>query len=281
MSRKLIINADDYGICREANQAIENLITAGRLRNVSVLVNSWFFDAAAQFLLNHPKTSVGVHLNVVEGVALSPADKVKVLLGSHGEFLNLTELLLRWTRSPLAVSTAVEAEWRAQIELLLKSGLKISHADSHRHIHAFPPFWKIAVKLCRQYNIPAMRLPSERNALSFRRFPAFALTQAASVSKTFFRNKNLTVNHHFLGFKRAGSYGENEMINDLENLKEGVTELCVHPSICDGIPYAELRGELEYEALSGSKLWKQISESKIELVTWTEFSEDLTLEISR
>ncbi len=280
MSKKLIINADDYGICREVNHAIENLIMAGRLQNVSVLANSWFYDEAAGFLLNRPEASVGVHLNVVEGVALTPNGKSKVLLGNHGEFANLSQILLRWTRAPFAVSKAVETEWRAQIELLLKSGLKISHADSHRHVHAFPPFWKILMKLCREYDIAAARFPSERNELRPRRAAAFALTQAAKISKTLTPNRKLAVNHHFLGFKRSGSYGEAEMIGDLKNLKDGVTELCVHPSVCDKVPYPTFRGALEYEALLSAKLWEEIAESKIELTTWTEFSKAETSEIN-
>ncbi|MDQ6785671.1 MAG: ChbG/HpnK family deacetylase [Acidobacteriota bacterium] len=272
MSKKLIINADDYGICREANRAIENLITTGRLLNVSVLVNSWFYEEAAEFLSNRADCSIGVHLNVVEGVALTPTNKVKILLDAHGQFADLSQILLRWMRAPFAVSKAVEAEWRAQIELLLKSGLTISHADSHRHIHAFPPFWKITTNLCREYGIPAVRLPSERNSLPFRRFSAIALTHAANVSETFVARKNLTVNQYFLGFKRAGSYGENELIFDLKNLQDGVTELCVHPSICDGVPYPNMRGALEYEALSSRKLSEQIAESEIELTTWAEFA---------
>lgn len=272
MSKKLIINADDYGICREVNRAIENLVAADCLRDVSVLVNSLFYDEAAEFLLNQPQCAVGVHLNIVEGVPLSKTEKVRILLDSRKQFAGLSRTLRLWARAPFRVSQAVETEWRAQIELLLKTGLEISHADSHQHIHAFPPFWRILIKLCGEYGIPAVRLPRERNTLPSRRISAFALTQAANVSTTFFSNRNLIFNRHFLGFKRAGSYGEAEMIFDLKNLKDGVTELCVHPSVCDGVPYPSFRGCLEYEALSGANLRKQIAESKIEITTWAEFA---------
>ncbi len=272
MNKKLIINADDYGICPSVNYAIENLIKAGKLRDVSVLTNFSLFEKAADFLLRQPDCSVGIHLNVVEGIAVAPANKVKILLGNDGKFVNLNQILLRYCRAPFAVAKAVEAEWRAQIEILLNSGLKISHADSHQHIHAFPPFWKILVKLCGDYGISAARLPCEENEIRLRRAAGFALRQAANVSKTLFPNRNLSLNNHFLGFKRVGIYGETEMVADVKNLKNGVTELCVHPSLDDEIPYPAIRGTLEYEALSGSKLWKQIVESEIEITTWVKFS---------
>lgn len=84
-------------------------------------------------------------------------------------------------------------------------------------------------------------------------------------------------NQHFLGFIRAGAYGEDEMIGDLKKLKNGVTELCLHPSLYDGVPYPGLRGELEYKALSGSRAWEQIARSEIELLTEAEFVQSETL----
>lgn len=272
MSKKLIINADDYGICPSVNYAIENLIRAGRLLDVSILANFKLYEESADFLLRQPEFAVGVHLNVVEGVAVSLAGKVKILLGSDGKFLNLSRVLLRYTRAPFAVSEAVEIEWRNQIELLLESGLKISHADTHQHIHAFPPFWKILMKICNDYGIVAARLPREKSEIGLRRTAGFALCQAANVSRGIFPNRNVRLNNHFLGFKRAGFYGEAEMIADVKNLKNGVTELCLHPSLDDGVPYPALRGTLEYEAMTGSKLWRQIAESEIEITTWTKFS---------
>lgn len=272
MIKKLIINADDYGICREVNGAIEDLILAGKLQNVSVLANSWHFEQAAAFLHNRAETSVGAHLNVVEGFALAPAARVKILLDNRGQFLSLPRILTRWLRAPFAVSNAVETEWRAQIELLLDSDLQLAHADSHQHIHAFPPFWKIFVRLCREYKINGARLPRERSRIAARRAAAFALRQSANVAESFSPRENLTCNEHFLGFKRAGFYGEDSMIDDVKNLRAGITEMVVHPSLYDRIPYPKMRGALEYQALQSPKLWRQIEDAKIEIITWTEIS---------
>jgi predicted glycoside hydrolase/deacetylase ChbG (UPF0249 family) len=272
MSKKLIINADDYGLCREVNRAIEDLVSLEKLKNVSVLANSWLYEETAGFLLEHPFCCAGIHLNIVEGIAASPNEKVKALLNAQGEFLSLNQMLLRWMRAPFAVSKAVELEWRAQIELMLKDGLAITHADSHQHIHAFPPFWRILVKLCREYGIAAARLPRERNKLKFRKFAAFALGSSATISKTLWSGPGIAVNDHFLGFKRAGYYREDEMVNDIKDLKDGVTEITVHPSLDDGVPYPHFHGEMEYRALQGSKIWKQIEDSNVELVTWKDIS---------
>jgi predicted glycoside hydrolase/deacetylase ChbG (UPF0249 family) len=271
MTKKLIINADDYGLCREVNRAIENLVEVGRLQNISILVNSSFYRESVDFLKTHPKCSTGIHLNIVEGAAISAREKGEALLGRNGEFIGLSQLFVRWGYMPRAVAKAVEAEWRAQIELLLKDGLTITHADSHQHIHAFPPFWKILIKLCQEYGISAMRLPREHNKLRRRSMPAFALKQCVDISTALYPGRNLAGNEHFLGFKRAGAYGENEMISDIRSLKDGVTEMTVHPSLDNGVPYSHFRGELEYHALLGSKVWREIEDQNVELVTWTNF----------
>lgn len=273
MTKKLIINADDYGISTDVNDAIENLIAAGDLTDVSVLTNGWSYESAAAFLKSQPRISCGVHLNVVEGVALSPSDHVKALIGVHGQFVNLHHIFKRWLTSPLAVVGAVETEWRAQIELMLRDGLMITHADSHQHVHAFPPFWRILIRLCVEYGIPALRFPRERNNIGTRRAAAIALGRSASLANMLASRKSLTTSDHFLGFKRTGIYSETEMADDLKELKDGVTEMVVHPSLYDGVPYPSMHGEVEFKALQSPRLRQQIKRLGVELVTWRDVAQ--------
>lgn len=279
MSKKIIINADDYGICPEVNRAIENLIRSEKLQNVSVLANGLCYEDTIGFLLDNISCSVGIHLNTVEGVSLSKDEKINVLLDKNGQFVGLTRILSRWLKSPIAVSKAIEIEWRKQIERLLNDRIRILHADSHQHLHAFPPFWRIIVKLCYEYDIPCLRIPAEQNSLKIRSIPAFALRQSANLAQILSPQKNLITNHHFLGFKRAGSYGESEMIEDLENLSDGITEIIVHPSISEKIPYPHFNGEIEYKALAGTKLWEKIKELNIQLVSWEQIAKSRGLQI--
>ena len=67
LAKRLIINADDYGVCSEVNAAVEQLSEAGLLGGVSVLPNGQQWEAAVEYLLHHPLLSAGVHLNLVEG----------------------------------------------------------------------------------------------------------------------------------------------------------------------------------------------------------------------
>src|SRR5215510_9786234 len=273
MVRRLILNADDYGLCAEVNAAIEELIVAGRIYDVSALANGECWESAVRFLRQHPQVSVGAHLNAVEGRPIAQSSEIRLLTGADRRFVGLRELLLRWARRPLAVTRAVEIEWRAQLERLRAAKLNISHVDSHRHLHAFPPAWRCAVRLAHTYGIPAIRLPRERSSLPMRRAAALALDASLTVSKLLSPSIGLRHNDHFLGFKRAGAYGSSELIADLLKLPAGLTEVTLHPSLEDGIPYPRLFGNRERLAAIDESLREQLSDTGIELTTWGAITE--------
>ncbi len=230
--RRLILNADDFGACPEVNLAVEKVAKTGILGGVSVLANGNCWEPAVAFLRDNPQLSAGVHLNVVEGRPVSAAPQVRILTGADGSFLGIDGLLRRWLLRPMAATCAVEIEWRAQIERLMRAGVWLRHADSHQHSHAFPLGYRCAVKLCRQYGIPGIRHPQEASSRPFRRTGALALKSSLAVSRALAGRAGLSHNDHFLGFKRAGGYGIPELLEDLESIPTGLTEIGLHPSQC-------------------------------------------------
>lgn len=266
--KKLIVNADDYGAGREVNAAIEQLAEAGLLGGVSVLATGEAWEPAANFLRDHRIVSAGIHFNAVEGRPVSTSPEVKTLTGTDGKFVGLAALLRRWMRRPFAVSRAVEIEWRAQLERLLQARLKLTHADSHQHLHAFPPAFRCAVRLCQAYEIPALRWPRERNRTPTRRAGTLALGASLTAARALAPRASLCRNDHFLGFKRVGVYGLAELIEDLTTLPDGLTELALHPSMVDGAPYPHLCGDRERRALLDASFLDQIARLNIELTNW-------------
>jgi len=273
-SKKLIINADDYGLCREVNRAVEMLALDSaadgvpRLGGVSVLASGECWEQAADFLGSHPWLSAGAHLNAVEGRPVSTAPEIGILLGNDGCFAGLKTLLPRWLMSPLAVPRAVEIEWRAQVERLLRAGVKLFHADSHQHLHAFPPAYRIAVRLCREYHIPALRRPVERHQYPERRASLIALRASWTLARAGAGTATLRHNDHFLGFTRAGAYERGALAEDIRRLSEGLTEIALHPSIINGAPYPHYFGRNELSALLNEWLPAEIARLGIELTTW-------------
>jgi hypothetical protein len=124
------------------------------------------------------------------------------------------------------------------------------------------------VKLCKEYGIPGIRHPQEDNSRPFRRTGALALNSSLAVSRALARRAELFHNDHFLGFKRAGGYGIAELLDDLESIPNGLTEIGLHPSIEDGVPYPHLSGRRECNALLDGSLPDRIKLLGIELTSW-------------
>jgi chitin disaccharide deacetylase len=268
-SRRLIINADDYGRSSEVNLAIEELALAGRLGGISILANGLVSEGAADFLRRHPRLSAGVHFNAVEGKPLSNAVH-GILTGPEGDLAGLGEIVRRWLLRPGEVGRAVEIEWRSQIERLLDHGVHLTHADSHQHLHAFPAAFEIAARLAREYSIPALRWPRERSAVPLRRAVSTMLRGSLAIARVVSSHNDLVHNDHFLGFRRVGGYGLPEVLADLGDLRNGLTELAIHPSLTDHSPYTALNGDLERRAILNESLPAEINRLGVTLVSWSD-----------
>jgi chitin disaccharide deacetylase len=268
--RRVIINADDYGRSSEVNLAIEELALANRLGGISILANGEAFDGAADFLRGHPGLSAGVHLNAVEGKPLGGAAQGAILTDAQGNLAGLNAIVRRWLVRPREVGRAVEIEWRSQIERLLDLGIHLTHADSHQHLHALPAAFEIAARLCREYSIPALRWPRERSAVPLRRASSTILRGSLAIARAVSSHKDLIHNDHFLGFRRVGGYGLPEVLADLREVRSGLTELAIHPSLTDNSPYSSLSGDRERRAILDESLPAEINRLGVALVSWSE-----------
>ena len=68
---KLIITADDYGMCESVNRAVEACAAAGAVLSTNVMSNMDHAQDAARFRKDYPHVSVGIHYNFTVGKPLS------------------------------------------------------------------------------------------------------------------------------------------------------------------------------------------------------------------
>ena len=158
MKKIFILNADDFGMSKAFNQAVLNGINNGILTSASICANGEAFDDAVNNIIpSCPNLSVGIHLNIIEGKALT---ECPLLTDDNGHFNNgyIAMIMKSFNKDFMS---QVEKEFRAQIEKII-SVTKVDHIDSHVHTHAIPNIFKLTAKLAKEYNIPYIRTQYEK-----------------------------------------------------------------------------------------------------------------------
>jgi predicted glycoside hydrolase/deacetylase ChbG (UPF0249 family) len=161
MEKRLIINADDFGLSRGITDGILLTHREGLLTSTSLMVNQPATEYAARRALEVLSLGIGIHLNLTEGKPVLPKGEVPTLVNAAGEFVGPSEMgrrLLRWEASP----GEIEAEFRAQIQKMKSLGLQPTHADSHHRIHMYPAAARAFYKAVTSEGIRRARAPRKR-----------------------------------------------------------------------------------------------------------------------
>jgi len=161
MEKRLIINADDFGLSHGITDGILLTHRKGLLTSTSLMVNQPATEYAVRRAPEVPTLGVGVHLNLTEGKPVLAKEKVPTLVNTAGEFIGPSEMgrrLLRWEAS----SREIEAEFRAQIQQMKSLGLQPTHADSHHRIHMYPAAARAFYRAVTSEGIRRARAPRKR-----------------------------------------------------------------------------------------------------------------------
>jgi hopanoid biosynthesis associated protein HpnK len=242
--KKVIINADDFGLCRPVNEGIVKAHREGILTSATLMTNTPGFDEAVALARQNPKLGVGVHLNIVRGRPLSPPEDIPGLLGPDGRFPAKPALILRKIAAGRIDPGEIEREFRAQIEKALASGLVLTHLDSEKHIHAFPPVFRIVIRLAREYGFRRVRFireirPSRHVGQAVK---AAFLSACCARVRGEIRAAGLVCAGAFYGISNSGRMNAAALRRILGRVRDGSAEVMVHP----GFQTAELF-ELESE----------------------------------
>ena len=139
--RRVIIHADDFGLAPGVNRAIEEGLSSGALNSASILLGGEHATAALAWAASHPEFDFGVHLNLTQGRSVLAPDLVRSLVDVNGGFRPLGSLVARLALGRVALPE-IAAEWRAQIAVVRGAGVRISHLDSHQHVHLIPSIFR-------------------------------------------------------------------------------------------------------------------------------------------
>ena len=251
--RRLIVNADDFGLTAGINRAIVEAHERGIVTSATLMANSRAFDQATE--MARPKAaagsmfSVGCHVVLLDGEPLLPASLVPSLLQSEAGKAerfrsSLNQFVIASLRHKLNPDE-IEAEATAQMERIQRAGVQLSHFDTHKHAHMFPAVLRPLLRAARARNVPAVRNPFGqiwplpfsslvRTRQAWKRFAQLNVLRSFAAE---FRREvaahGLRTTDGSLGVLVTGVLDLNLFAAIVESMPEGTWELVTHPGYND------------------------------------------------
>ncbi len=237
--KRLIVNADDFGMAESVNDGIIKGHKEGIITSTSFMAGAGAAEHAAKLAKDNPSLGIGIHLCLtlikpVSSPANLPALAPDGLLPA-GPFALMTRLLAGRIKK-----REIELELRAQIERMLTLGITPDHIDGHQHVHMMPGVFDIALKLAKEYNIPAMRRPvgyrstggeEAKLRASLRMLEKLILEGISRRNRRAIEEAAIKTPDYFFGLAETGTLSRDSLINIIKYLPDGTSELMCHPGL--------------------------------------------------
>ncbi len=245
-AKRLIVTADDFGLSEAVNEAVERAHRDGILAAASLMVAGLAAADAVRRARAMPSLAVGLHLVVIEGPAVLPRAEIPDLVDAEGLFpSDQFRLGLRYFARP-RIRRQLAAEIRAQFDAFAATGLTLDHANAHKHMHMHPTVGRLMIETGRAHGLRAIRVPAEPS------LPASGLLERALLAGTRVlrrqaRRAGLVANDHCFGLRWTGGMTAGRLLDLVDTLPDGVSEVYLHPAAWRDHRLAALMPEYAHE----------------------------------
>jgi len=290
--RRLIINADDFGLTVGVNRAILEAHEHGVVTSATLMANGQAFEDAIALAQSRPGLGVGCHVVLVDGAPLLDETAVRSLLdrgGNRSGHPHFREGITRFGALALLRRLAeneIEAEATAQIRKLQTAGITVTHLDSHKHTHLFPRVLRPLLRAAASCGVKAIRNPFERIQGSqlaaspslWRRWTEVGILRSlARQFREAVQQAGISTPDGTLAIAATGSLNERLLRLMVENLPDGTWELVCHPGYNDADlrrVHTRLRASREQELriLTSSSTRNLLEMNGIEIVSFREMA---------
>jgi len=268
-ARRLIVNADDFGLSASVNQAVVQAHLEGILTTASLMVNEPGFEEAVALAKQNPRLGVGLHLTLSHGHAALPPKEIPGLVNERGEFSNrpVSTGLRYFVRRGLCEE--LRREIAAQFEKFKTTGLPLDHVNGHLHFHLHPTVFRILMEMNGGFEIGRMRLTRDPFWLNaglapgnwgYRASHAFIYMILSGRAGRVMERRGIRHTSRVFGLLQNARVDEAYVTGLLARLPEGDSELYSHPSL------DEFKNE--FDALVSARVKAAVRERGIELIRY-------------
>lgn len=292
--RRLIVNADDFGLTRGVNRAIIQAHQHGIVTSATMMAGARAFDDAVQqarsLAFARTPLGIGCHIVLVDGFPLSAPAQVRSLLKSKNGAVRFRESLGSFATGALTgriKPDELETEATAQMRRIQQAGLTLSHFDTHKHAHMFPPILRPLLRAAKACGIAAVRnpfgpgdsLPVARVVTNFRLAKrSVQMSLLRSFAPNFRREvarQGLRTTDGSIGVQVTGILDLELFVEAASSLPEGTWEFVCHPghndSDLDGVR-TRLRAsrEQELQVLTSPEARQALERCSVQLISYND-----------
>lgn len=277
--RRLIITADDFGADATVNDAVIRGHREGVLTAASLMVAAPAAAEAVALARATPTLAVGLHLVLVDGRPILPAEQVSRLVEPSGVFRNdMAASGATMFFHPLA-RRQLASEIEAQFAAFAATGLQLDHVNAHKHFHMHPTIAGFILRSGARHGLSAARAPIEPDAViralepEARAGAGMPFRVMAEGLRWRLRRSGLTVPDHTFGLRWSGAMTTARLAGLISELPPGLNEIYVHPATVDAYPGSApgYRYRDEFAALRAPEVAKAVRNSNVTLGSFSSF----------
>jgi hopanoid biosynthesis associated protein HpnK len=287
--RRLIVNADDFGLTRGVNRAIVESHRDGIVTSSTLMANGQAFEDAIAHAKSASRLSVGCHVVLVDGSPVLGGQQASTLFdqkADDGRFYDGLGAFALRAVSGRVDADEIEAEVTAQIRKLQSAGVSVSHLDTHKHTHILPQVLRALLRAARTCGVPAVRNPFGPVRFSIlAKYPRLwkRYGQVTVLNRLGGRFRNSVTNAGMLttdgtvGVVATGAMDSYLFRSIVDSLPEGTWELVCHPGYNDaelGSIRTRLRESraVELRLLTSPKALELLVRSGVQLISYRDLA---------
>ena len=241
-ARRLVVNADDFGLSASVNQAVVRAHRDGILTSASLMTNEHGFDEAVALARENPGLGIGLHLTLLCGHAALAVDRIPGLVDETGKFgSNPASLGWRYYFEK-NLRAQLRDEIHEQFARFRCTGLPLDHVNGHLHMHLHPTIFQILMQDAEKLGIERLRLTSDplrlnarlaRGRWGYRLLHAGIFALLGSRVRPVLRARGIRHTRQVFGLLQHANVNEEFILRLLPALPPGDSELYSHPSLDD------------------------------------------------
>ncbi|HWD92685.1 MAG TPA: hopanoid biosynthesis-associated protein HpnK [Verrucomicrobiae bacterium] len=268
-TRRLIVNADDFGRSRSINEAVIRAHREGILTSASLMVNEVSCGEAVELAKQNPGLGVGLHLTLLMGHSALPQSEIPGLVNERQELLNDPVKVGFRYFFQRSLREQLRREIHAQFARFRATGLPLDHVNGHLHLHLHPTVFGILMEDASVLGIERMRLthdpfwmdvPLARGRRLYRALHAVVHYCLSGRARPVFRKKQIHHTQQVFGLLQNDRVDETYILKLLSLLPAGDSELYSHPSL-DNFKH-------EFDALISPRVKEQVKMRGIQLIRY-------------